>query len=68
MSNTTDLSALRIDRSKPTPSGGRPNRIPLILGIVLLLAVAAFAVVKPGRSMTLPAWTTTRRHGFPSPR
>ena len=46
MSNTTDLSALRIDRSNPTPSGGSPNRIPLVLGIVVVLAVAAFAVVK----------------------
>ena len=46
MSNTTDLSALRIDRSNPSPSGGGPNRLLLVLGIVVVLALAAFAVVK----------------------
>ncbi len=46
MSNATDLSALRIDRSNPTPSGGSPSRILLVLGILVVLALAAFAVVK----------------------
>ena len=45
MSNTTDLSALRIDRSNPAPSGGGPNRVPLVIGVGLLIAIAAFAVV-----------------------
>lgn len=46
MSNSTDLSALRIDRSAPTPSGGGNKRTPILIGIVLLLALASFAFLR----------------------
>lgn len=46
MSDSTDLSALRIDRSSPTPSRDGRGRGILVLGIVAALALGAFAMVK----------------------
>ena len=46
MSDATDLSALRIDRSSPTPGRGGRGRLLLILGIIAVLALVGFAWAK----------------------
>jgi len=46
MSNNPDLSALRIDRSASAAANGGGNRVPMIIGAAIVLALAAFLFMK----------------------
>ncbi|MEO5987810.1 MAG: biotin/lipoyl-binding protein, partial [Candidatus Eisenbacteria bacterium] len=43
LNDSTDLSALRIDRSAPPPRPGSRGRVQLVIGVIAVVALAGFA-------------------------